>query len=64
MASEQSDYCEHAGHEWVDAGGGLQMCMVCEAERWSEVEHLEAVKRGDAPLPSSLSQWEEWHGRA
>lgn len=26
------DYCEHAGHEWVAAGGGMFICAVCQAE--------------------------------
>lgn len=25
-------------------------------------EHLAAIHRGEAPLPDTLSQWEEWHG--
>jgi hypothetical protein len=25
--------CEYAGHEWVDAGGGVDICGVCEAMR-------------------------------
>lgn len=33
MSPEQSDYCGHAGHEWIDAGGGMQICAVCEAMR-------------------------------
>ncbi len=28
--------CEFAGHVWVDAGGDLAVCMVCEAEKWFE----------------------------
>ena len=28
--------CEHAGHEWAPAGGGLLICMCCEAEKWEE----------------------------
>jgi len=27
--------CEFAGHEWRDAGGGLEICVLCEAERWA-----------------------------
>lgn len=30
--------CEYAGHEWRDAGGGLEICLVCEAERWAADE--------------------------
>lgn len=29
------DVCDHAGHEFEDAGGGLEMCVECGAERWS-----------------------------
>lgn len=28
--------CEFAGHSWLDAGGGLQICALCEAERWED----------------------------
>lgn len=31
------DLCEHAGHEWMDAGG-LEMCGYCFAERWASDE--------------------------
>ncbi len=27
--------CEHAGHEWVEAGGGYVVCARCDAEKWS-----------------------------
>lgn len=30
--------CDFAGHEWGDAGGGLEICTVCQAERWSDDE--------------------------
>lgn len=32
----RAEYCFIAGHEWVDAGGGLEICMVCQSERWAE----------------------------
>jgi hypothetical protein len=28
--------CEHAGHDWAPAGGGLMVCMLCEVERWDD----------------------------
>ncbi len=28
------EVCEFDGHEWDDAGGGLLICMRCEAEKW------------------------------
>lgn len=28
--------CEYSGHDWQDAGGGLEICMICEAERWAD----------------------------
>lgn len=28
--------CNHVGHLWDEAGGGLELCLVCEAERWAE----------------------------
>jgi hypothetical protein len=27
------DVCECAGHDWADAGGGMQMCVNCATER-------------------------------
>jgi hypothetical protein len=31
--------CEHAGHTWVDAGGGMDICACCEAMR-DRAEHI------------------------
>ncbi len=28
--------CEYAGHEWAPMGGGMEVCMTCEEERWSD----------------------------
>jgi hypothetical protein len=28
--------CESAGHAFADAGGGLLICMRCEAEDWED----------------------------
>ena len=25
---------EYAGHEWAPMGGGIEICMRCEAEQW------------------------------
>lgn len=33
---EASETCEHAGHEWAGAGGGLLVCARCMAERWDD----------------------------
>jgi hypothetical protein len=30
--------CEYAGHEWRAAGGGLEICTLCEDERWADDE--------------------------
>ena len=27
--------CEFAGHSWRDAGGGLEICALCEVVRWA-----------------------------
>lgn len=27
---------EFVGHEWEDAGGGLEICSECGAERWAK----------------------------
>lgn len=28
-----STVCQHAGHQWTDAGGGFDICAACEAMR-------------------------------
>jgi hypothetical protein len=28
--------CDYSGHDWADAGGGLEICMACQAERWAD----------------------------
>lgn len=28
--------CEPEEHVWTDAGGGMLICALCEAERWSD----------------------------
>lgn len=30
------EICEHVGHDWHDAGGGLNICLVCQAEEWAD----------------------------
>lgn len=30
----EGETCDYAGHEWADAGGGLSICLVCEAEKF------------------------------
>lgn len=32
--SDRIDICDWTGHEWAPAGGGLEICEICEAERW------------------------------
>ena len=32
---DDAPMCDFAGHEWADAGGGLLICAVCEAEKWA-----------------------------
>jgi hypothetical protein len=32
---DPEEVCEYAGHEWGDAGGGLLICAVCQAEKWA-----------------------------
>ncbi|HMF60224.1 MAG TPA: hypothetical protein VK595_07630 [Vicinamibacterales bacterium] len=31
-----AEVCEHAGHEWCAAGGGLLICATCTAEKWED----------------------------
>lgn len=54
MASEQGDYCEHAGHEWVDAGGGIAICAVCETQR----DLVPDFPGREGEVPSET--WERW----
>ncbi len=28
--------CDFSGHDYVDAGGGLEICITCQTERWAE----------------------------
>jgi hypothetical protein len=30
--------CDSAGHDWLDAGGGMQICPNCLSERWAPAE--------------------------
>lgn len=40
-------------HTWEDAGGGLQICAECLAERWDPV--LEQLVRGmPTPTPNTM----------
>lgn len=36
MSDEDEAYCDHAGHDWQEAGGGLEICSICEEERWQD----------------------------
>jgi hypothetical protein len=38
-ANEYGLICDFVGHSWGDAGGLLQICVECEAERWADEEH-------------------------
>lgn len=33
---EKQQACEGAGHHWAEAGGGLLICLICEAEQWAD----------------------------
>lgn len=30
---DEYNQCEYAGHEWLYAGGGLEVCAYCDLER-------------------------------
>lgn len=32
--------CEYDGHDLVDAGGGLLICIACRHEEWDEPDDL------------------------
>lgn len=34
LGPSAQEICEYEGHEYADAGGGLEICMRCETERW------------------------------
>lgn len=34
--SDKTHICDFAGHEWSDAGGGLEIRTECQAERWAQ----------------------------
>jgi hypothetical protein len=41
MAEPEGLQCEFAGHSWREAGGGLEICALCEAERWTDDEDFD-----------------------
>lgn len=57
QVQEGTAICEHAGHEWGDAGGGLLVCVRCDAEKWDD----DAEARCPCNAPQSecqgCSQW-------
>lgn len=36
MCKQGYKRCNHLGHLWDEAGGALELCLVCEAERWAK----------------------------
>lgn len=36
MQVEAEFICENEGHEWAPAGGGLEICVRCQAEQWGD----------------------------
>jgi hypothetical protein len=36
--------CDFLGHSWMDAGGGLEFCGLCEAERWAPDDDEQPVE--------------------
>lgn len=36
---ESGETCAFAGHEWVDAGGGEEICGVCQRQREASAVH-------------------------
>jgi hypothetical protein len=39
--------CKLSGHDWQDAGGGLEICSLCEGERWAEDDYTYDVQDGE-----------------
>lgn len=36
LDGDPDEFCDHAGHQWVPAGGGMLICAVCEETQWEE----------------------------
>jgi hypothetical protein len=34
--SDEARICDFAGHDYEDAGGGLEICVECQDERWAD----------------------------
>jgi hypothetical protein len=34
------DPCEHSGHDWAPAGGGMLICTRCQAQKWDSERHV------------------------
>jgi hypothetical protein len=41
--------CDHTGHDWADAGGGLLICLACEAEEWDGETDVACPAAGGVP---------------
>lgn len=40
MADLVGTECDFVGHSWMDAGGGLEICGLCETERWANADRI------------------------
>ena len=43
--------CDFAGHSWIAAGGGLEICGLCETERWADNESVIEL------VPERVRRW-------
>lgn len=52
MTPSSKSICEFDGHEWGEAGGGLLICLRCEAEKWADLEDdLRRINEAVAKAP-------------
>lgn len=50
----ESLICEFAGHEWEDAGGGVEICTECQEERDAPREQVACLMCGVVRHPSNM----------
>ena len=53
MSFDPPTICEFAGHEWEDAGGGVEICTECQTERDAPVK-VTCLMCGTEGHPSNM----------
>lgn len=49
------EYCDYAGHEWIEMGGGLMYCPNCDTEEWDDYLEDEAYDETHPEWSGDLS---------